>query len=296
MKQFLILVGILVAIAATGFWFSVSFAAPFPYAVGGTGSSTIPALGQLFYAGATAWQSEGTSTVTNGTGISFSGTPGALVGGTSLTITNSGVTSITATSPISRDSATGAVTISCPTCSTNNWLYPFTYATTYNTLSAGTSTPLWLRAAPLSLFASSTVVFSNSTTTQEAEGTDTVNAWAGRISPTKTLVLGTATTTTWTGTSTGPYVPYVVAPFAGTLRQVTCQASTTLAFLGTSIDINGTPITPSYFISSSTKGVIAITGSNTFSKGDTIEAWFGTSTTDANANKVSCSILTTETP
>lgn len=36
----------------------------YPYVLGGTGSSTIPALGQLFYAGTTAWQSTPTTSVT----------------------------------------------------------------------------------------------------------------------------------------------------------------------------------------------------------------------------------------
>jgi hypothetical protein len=52
-----------------------------------------------------------TSSVSSGTGISFTGTAGALVGGTSLTITNSGVTSNVAGTGISVSGATGAVTI-----------------------------------------------------------------------------------------------------------------------------------------------------------------------------------------
>lgn len=64
-----------------------------PYANGGTGSTTAPE-GQVLYGGQTAYQSVATSSVSSGTGISFSGTPGALVGGTNLTITNTGVTSL----------------------------------------------------------------------------------------------------------------------------------------------------------------------------------------------------------
>lgn len=52
-----------------------------------------------------------TTSVTNGTGIGFTGTAGALIGGTSLTITNTGVTSNVAGTGISVSGATGAVTI-----------------------------------------------------------------------------------------------------------------------------------------------------------------------------------------
>lgn len=52
-----------------------------------------------------------TTSVTNGTGISFSGTAGALMGGSNLTITNSGVTSLAAGTGISLSGSTGAITI-----------------------------------------------------------------------------------------------------------------------------------------------------------------------------------------
>jgi hypothetical protein len=57
------------------------------------------------------------TSVAAGTGISVSAS------GAVTTVTNTGVTSLTATSPLSRDTATGAVTISCASCSTfgNNW-------------------------------------------------------------------------------------------------------------------------------------------------------------------------------
>lgn len=58
-----------------------------------------------------------TGTVSAGTGISLDNATRSVIGG-ALQITNSGVTSLTATSPLSRDTATGAVTISCPTCTT----------------------------------------------------------------------------------------------------------------------------------------------------------------------------------
>lgn len=86
-------------------------------------------------AGGTLYQTA-TSSVTNGTGISFSGTPGALVGGTSLTITNSSPLSGLITSfPFS---FTGGNTLSWLGLSTSSALtsgQPI-YATGANTLAS----------------------------------------------------------------------------------------------------------------------------------------------------------------
>lgn len=58
----------------------------------------------------------------------------------------------------------GAIT--CGTDATgSSFSYPFTYATTFNTLSAGTSTSLWLQGSPYSLFASSTSIIDYASTT-----------------------------------------------------------------------------------------------------------------------------------
>lgn len=61
---------------------------------GGTGSTTAP-TGQVLYGGGgtglnKAYQSAPTTTLSAGTGVSFSGTPGYLIGGTNLTISASG--------------------------------------------------------------------------------------------------------------------------------------------------------------------------------------------------------------
>jgi len=62
-----------------------------------------------------------TGTVSNGTGISV--TAGQSIIGSGLTITNTGVTSVAANSPLSTSAATGGITLSCATCSTfgNSW-------------------------------------------------------------------------------------------------------------------------------------------------------------------------------
>ncbi len=85
--------------------------APFLVASGGTGNCTFTGGSVLYGNGTGKLGAVATSTITNGTGISFTGTPGALVGGTALTITNSGVTSIVAGTNISISGATGAVTV-----------------------------------------------------------------------------------------------------------------------------------------------------------------------------------------
>ncbi len=54
-------------------------------AKGGTGTTTAP-VSQLLYGGSTAYQSVATSSLSAGTALSFSGTAGALVGGSNLTI------------------------------------------------------------------------------------------------------------------------------------------------------------------------------------------------------------------
>ena len=88
--------------------------------IGTVSTSTVPTVGQLAY-----WTDNGypsllgsvaTGTVASGAGISV--TAGQSVIGSGLTITNTGVTSLTATSPLVRDVSTGAVTISCTSCLT----------------------------------------------------------------------------------------------------------------------------------------------------------------------------------
>lgn len=75
--------------------------------------------------------------------------------------------------PISTTSVTCSTGVSCTgftglgaaSVITNTYGYPWTAATTYNTASQGTTTPIWLQGSPFSLFASSTVVLTYATTT-----------------------------------------------------------------------------------------------------------------------------------
>lgn len=121
---------------------------------------------------------------------------------------------------------------------------------------------------------------------------DTTNAWSGVVSPTRSFVLTSGTTTTWTASTTGSaYSPFLVMPFAGTLRQARCSVD---SFLGVNVTIGGSNVTPSYFVASSTVGVEKFTAGNTFTAGQKILANVGTTTT-ATATSISCTFDVTET-
>lgn len=130
----------------------------------------------------------------------------------------------------------------------------------------------------------------------EIVGYDLAKAWNGRITPTRRLSLSTATTTTWTGTTTGAYVPSITLPFTGTLRDMYCSASTTAAFLGVAPFIGTTALTPNYAIASTTVGIVSFTANNTFNQGDVLSLYVGTSTAVTANQSVSCTFDLTETP
>ena len=125
------------------------------------------------------------------------------------------------------------------------------------------------------------------------QGQDTTNNWSGAVSPTRSFVLGTGTTTTWTASTTGTaYSPRITMPFTGTLRQTRC--STDASFVGVNVTVNASNATPSYFVASTTVGVIGFTAGNTFSAGQVILANFGTTTTSLTKD-VTCTFDVTET-
>lgn len=130
-------------------------------------------------------------------------------------------------------------------------------------------------------------------------GRDATNSFTGRLSPTRSFVLGSGTTTTWTASTTASaYSPSLVMPFTGTLQQVRCQSmvgASAGSFLGVNVKVNGSNATPSYFIASSTIGVMKFTAGNTFTAGQAVLVNFGTSTT-ATATNINCTFDATETP
>lgn len=82
----------------------------------GLSTSTAAVVGNIpYFSGVNTFANVATSSVSASTGIGFTGTAGALVGGTSLTITNTGVTSLAGTAnQITASASTGAVTLSFP--------------------------------------------------------------------------------------------------------------------------------------------------------------------------------------
>lgn len=242
---------------------------------GGTGVSTFTSSQLIYGNGTGALTSVATTTATLGLGLSgtlttINNTTQSLSIATSSLYTGtagqvayfSGTNTLIGTSSIKIDTSTGYVGIGSSTPA-----YPFS------------SVRFWI------------------TTIGKIVGYDSVNGWFGIISPTRSFVLSTATTTTWIASTTNSaYTPYLTMPFAGTLKQVRCTATSTQAFLGAAVTINGSAVTPSYFIASSTVGTEKFTAGNTFTAGQRIAVDFGTTTTDANAKGVSCTFDVFETP
>lgn len=146
--------------------------------------------------------------------------------------------------------------------------------------------------------------FPNASTTQLTSGTntfyvdsngrisgkDTTQSLTGVISPVRHIALSTATTTAWTASTTGAYIPSIVAPFAGTIQNAVCSTDT--SFLGIDIYIASTHLT--YFVASTTVGTMTFSSNNTFTSGQLINMAVGTTTT-SGATKATCTLRTTET-
>lgn len=84
---------------------SSTLAATLVVPLGGTGTTTLPSSQLLYGAGTSFVRTVATTSASAGTGISLSGT-GRLVGGSGLTISNTGVLSVSCTSPLSCSGAT----------------------------------------------------------------------------------------------------------------------------------------------------------------------------------------------
>lgn len=134
---------------ATGTNISVTGSSSF--SILNVGSLTMPSITNslLWTNGNGAFNSTSTGLVSAGTGISVTGSR-YVIGG-ALTITNDGVTSISATSPLVNNLSTGAVQLTCPTCSTFTYPFPSAATSTLLTFSGG-----------INVTASSTMSFFNS--------------------------------------------------------------------------------------------------------------------------------------
>jgi hypothetical protein len=95
-----------------------------------------------------------------------------------------------------------------------------------------------------------------------------------------------ATTTAWAGTTTQNQV---VAPFAGTLKDVQCKVPT--GTLNVQVFVNSTKVLPMVLSASSTVGTYTFTSANTFSRGDVIEVDYGTPA--SSPTQTSCTVRAT---
>lgn len=196
--------------------------------------------------GVTGWF--GVATTTPGTGITYDGT----------SFNNSGVLSITASSPLSRDSATGNITISCATCNTStpfNW--PWDVKTVFGTTTQSTTTPEWFRTG---VFASSTSQFTNSTSSNV---TIVSNFWNNGI--TSALALYDSN--------------HLEGAYAGSSNPCTNQFPTTISAVGT---LGGCgSVTDAFF-----SGALAVnhggTGATAWGQG-----WFGVNDSGAFVSSTS---------
>ncbi len=173
----------------------------------------------------------------------------------------------------------------------NTWTALQTFSNANSILATGSTT--------LQNFTGINGTTTNATTTNFYVSGQQVNissTYVGVISALRQFGGQTGTTTTWTASTSRAYEWYAPMPFSGTLRTVTCSATTTQAFLGISPYVNALRTSPSYFVASTTEGVITFTGNNTFVRGDVVGFTAGTTTTDTNAYSVSCTFSATETP
>lgn len=192
---------------------------------------------------------------------------------------------IMATTNLSVGTTTPSTLFSIGNALTNGGLY---FTTTG--LGIGTSSPQFPFSVTPVLSNLASTFYINSSGTVVAY--DSTNGWKGRLSPTRSFVLGTATTTTWTASTTASaYSPFLQMPFTGTLQQVRC--GTDASFLGVNVVVNGSNATPSYFVASTTIGKVPFTAGNTFTAGQKILVNFGTTTT-ATATQINCTFDVTE--
>lgn len=136
-----------------------------PHGSGSAGNVSIEAENETAYLRLTA--SASTYTVPAGSialeansGHYYFGASGASV--LSAILDASAISSSDKTFSLPNTSGTFCLTTTCA-----SFGYPFTYATTFNTLSAATTTPVWFQGnGTYGLFASSTSIFNNASTTQ----------------------------------------------------------------------------------------------------------------------------------
>lgn len=261
-----------------------------PYGNGGTGTTTAP-VGQVIYAGATAYQSAPTSTPAIGSVLSYSGTLGNLIGGSSGTF---GINNGVITAAMLANADFGNFTVSGGVATIDNG------SVTNAMLANSTISGISLGGTLANLSATdSTLTFSGTYTGATARtigiNLGNPNTWTGaqtfgNTSATNATTTGAhytgahhdtdffeftvnySTTTQGVGTTTKPATRTM--QWAGTLVSTTCYYNQHMRFLVQ--DTAGNRMND--FVASSTSGTVTFTTNNSFTAGETLVFYTGTTT------------------
>lgn len=242
-------------------------------------SGTVSQLA-FFNSGGTTLGSVATGTVSAGSGISV--TAGRAVIGGALTITNDGVTSISATAPLVNSLSTGAISLTCPQCATFTAIAGgVSTSSLYSFLGGIMSTA----SSTLQTFKTTDAVVSGSIAipdngTVNAAGEITTDSTSGQLryytGSAERVVLGYSkafagysTSTAWTGTTT---VQGTVAFEAQTFTHAQCY--TDAGTVGVAVTDGTNEM--NYFVASTTAGSMALSTNNTFTAGEKRYVKFGT--------------------
>lgn len=197
-----------------------------------------------------------------------------------------GVSSVTGTYPVqSSGGATPAISLAFGTTTTNIWSNLQTYSAGFLSLASST---IGNGTQAGGLFISG-----GATTTGKAVFNDQIsdtNVYTGVVSPIRRISLQTGTTTAWTASTSGAYIPRAIIPFAGTVRNVLCETDA-----GTlNIDFYHTSTHLALLNASTTKGTFNFASNNTVTAGETL--YMAAGTPASSPTTVSCTIGLTETP
>lgn len=204
---------------------------PSPITIIGSGSgssafeiatTTDIAVPQVAYftktSGRTTLGSVATGTVSNGAGISV--TAGRSVLGGALTITNTGVTALAATSPLNTDASTGSITISCATC--------LTAASGVTSITAGSGISTVNSVGAVTIGNPNSIATSSSLALQGV-------AYITKVSGMTTIASAATTTLAGTGVTSVSNVPFVIGASPAVVSIIGGATSQVLAWL------NGVP-------------------------------------------------------
>ena len=139
---------------------------------GGTSTTTIGSAGSITLPSAALLTAPyASSTALTVTGTAYFGTAST----TNLIVSSAGGTGTRCL----QVGADGTVSANASACGTGSGGDSFTTTTHFGTTTSATTTPLWLRGSAFSLFASSTSVFDNASTTQLTLGSDFITSVSG---------------------------------------------------------------------------------------------------------------------